>query len=93
MMLGCEADVGQQRQLVLHQLALGRHQQHRHLEAFALGIEDLEVELDVVHVERHVLLGLPADDLARLGFLHPVHGDLLDDHVAAADGGHDLSWP
>jgi hypothetical protein len=85
-----EPDVRQQRQLVVHQLALGRHQKDGHLQPVALGVEDLEVELDVVHVERHVLLGLPADHLARLGFLHPVHCDLLDDHVAAADGGHDL---
>jgi hypothetical protein len=27
---------------------------------------------------------------SRASDLHPVHGDLLDDHVAAADGGHDL---
>src|SRR4026208_1847068 len=27
---------------------------------------------------------------AGLGLLHPVHGDLLDDHVTAADGGDDL---
>jgi len=52
-----------------------------------IGIEDLEVELHVVHVEGTCLLGLPADDLAGLGLPHPVHGDLLDDHVPAADGG------
>ena len=75
---------------MLHQLALGGDQEHGHLEALALGIQDLEVELDVVHVERHVLLGLPADHLAGFGLLHPIHVDLLDDHVAAADGGHDL---
>ena len=87
---GLEADVGQQRQLVLHQLALGGHQEHGHLEPFRLGIQDLEIELHVVHVERHVLLGLPADHLAGLGLFHPVHGDLLDDHVPAADGADDL---
>ena len=52
----------------------------------AVGIQDLEVELHVLHVERHVLLGLPADHLAGLRLLHAVHRDLLDDHVAAADG-------
>ena len=78
------------RLLVLDQLPLGGHQEHRHLEAFAVGIEDLEVELDVVHVEGDVLLGLPADDLAGLAFLHPVHRDLLDDHVTAAHGRDDL---
>ena len=43
--------------------------------AFGVGVEDLEVELHVVHVERHVLLGLPADPLAGLGFL----GDRVDE--------------
>ena len=77
-------------ELVLDQLALGRDQQHRHLETFAGRIQDLEIELDVVHVEGDVLLGLPSDDLARLRFLHAVHRDLLDDHVAAAHGGDEL---
>jgi hypothetical protein len=75
---------------VLHQLALGGDEEHGHLEALTLGIQDLEVELHVVHVERHVLLRLPADHLARLHLLHPVHRDLLDDHDPPADGGHDL---
>ena len=75
---------------MLDQLALGGHEEHGHLEPFGLGVEDLEIELHVVHVERNVLLGLPADDLAGLGLLHPVHRDLLDDHVAPADGGDDL---
>ena len=87
---GLEPDVGQERHLVVHQLALGGHQEDGHLQAVALGIEDLEVELHVVHVEGHVLLGLPADDLAGLGLLHPVHADALDDDVAAPHGGHDL---
>ncbi len=87
---GREADIGEQGDLVLDQLALGGHEEHGHLQAFAFGIEDLEIELHVVHVERHVLLGFPADDFAGLGFLHPIHRDLLDDHVAAADGGDDL---
>src|SRR5436190_1274844 len=51
-------------------------------------LEDLEVELDVRHVERHVLLGLPPDHLPGVPFLHPVHLDLLDDHVPAADRRH-----
>jgi hypothetical protein len=87
---GLESDLGEQRDLVIHQLPLGGDQQHGHLEALALGIEDLEIELDVVHVERHVLLRFPADHLARLGLLHPIHADLLDDHVTTAHGGHDL---
>src|SRR5256885_5788465 len=39
---------------------------------------------------RSVLLGLPTDDLARLRLFHPVHRDLLDDHVATADRGDDV---
>jgi hypothetical protein len=87
---GLETDVGQQGHLVLDQLALGRHQVHGHLEPLTLGVQDLEVQLHVVHVEWNVLLGLPADHLAGVGFLHPIHRDLLDDHVAAADGGYDV---
>ena len=66
MMFDVQTHVGQQRHLVIHQLALGRDEEHGHLESLALGIQDLEIELDVVHVERHVLLGFPADDLAGL---------------------------
>ena len=87
---GVEADLGQQRELRFHQLALGRDQQHLHLQAVAVGIEDLEVELDVLRIERHVLVRFPADHLARLGLLHPIHLDLLDDHVAPAHGDHDF---
>jgi hypothetical protein len=86
-----ETHVSEQRDLVIHQLALGRDQEHRHLEPLAIRVQDLEVELDVVHVERDVLLRLPADDFACLGLLHAVHRDLLHDHIAAADGGHHRS--
>ena len=54
-------------QLDLDQLTLGRDQQHRHLQTLAGRIQDLEIQLDVVHVEGDVLLGLPPDDLAGLG--------------------------
>ena len=37
-----------------------------------------------------MLLRLPAHQLTRLGFLHALDLNLLDDHVAAADGGHDF---
>ena len=59
------------------------------MKAFGVRIEDLEVELHVGHIERHVLLGFPPNDLAGIGFFHPVHLDLLDDHIAAADRGDD----
>src|SRR2546429_2610580 len=41
------------------------------------------------HVERDVLLGLPPDHLPGVTLLHPVHLDLLDDHVPAPDGRQD----
>ncbi len=74
----------QQAVAVLHQLPLGRHQEHVHLQPLGVGIEDLEVQLHVGHVKRHVLLGFPADHLAGVAFFHAVHLNLLDDHVAAA---------
>src|SRR3954468_8486205 len=37
-----------------------------------------------------MLLGFPAHQLARLLFLDPLDLSFLDDHIAAADGGHDL---
>ena len=87
---GLEAGVGEHAQLGLDQLALGGDEQHAHLHAVAIGIEDLEVQLHRLHVERHVLLRFPAHQLARLLLLHALDLDLLDDHVAAADGGDDL---
>ena len=88
---GIEADLTQQCQLRFDQLALGRHQQHLHLQAIGIGIEDLEVEFDTFRIEGDVLVGLPADHLAGLRLLHSVHGDLLDDDVAAADGNHHVA--
>ena len=56
-----------------------------HLEALLEGIQDLEVQLHALDVERNVLLRFPTYDLTSVRFLHPVHFDLLDDHVVAAD--------
>ena len=75
----------QQGRASLDQLPLGRHQEDAHLQPLGLGVEDLEVQLDVRHVERHVLLRLPADDLPGVRLLHPVHLDLFHDHVPAPD--------
>ena len=36
-----------------------------------------------------MLLRFPANELARLCFLHTVDLNFLDDHIASADGGHD----
>ena len=87
---GLEARIGEHAQLRFDQLALRRDEQHVHLDAVVVGIEDLEVQLHRLHVERHVLLRFPAHQLARLLLLHALDLDLLDDHVAAADGGHDV---
>ena len=86
---GLETGVGENARLRLDQLALGGDEEHAHLEAVGVGIEDLEVQLHRLHVERHVLLGFPAHQLARLLLFHALDLDFLDDHVAAADGGHD----
>ena len=67
---GVEAGVGEDAHLRLDQLALGGDEQHAHLHAVGIGIEDLEVQLHRLHVERHVLLRFPAHQLARLLLLH-----------------------
>ena len=51
--------VGEQPQLGFDQLALGGDEQHAHLEPFRIRVEDLEIQLDRLHVERHVLLSFP----------------------------------
>src|SRR5213079_2352952 len=58
---GLKAGLSEEGRPALHQLPLGGDEQHVHLQPFGVGIEDLEVELDVGHVERNVLLRLPAD--------------------------------
>ena len=70
---------------VSNEFELRRHEQDVHLQAVAFRVEDLEVEADAVHVERDVLLGLPADDLLGLGHAHAIHLDPFDDDVAAGD--------
>src|SRR5580698_5303853 len=55
-----------------------------------VGVENLKVQLDRFHVERDVLLGFPAHQLARLRFLDALDLNLLDDDVAATDGGGDV---
>jgi hypothetical protein len=82
-----DARVPQEADLVVDQLALGRHQQDLHLQTVLVGIQDLEVQLDALDVERHMLLGLPPNHLTGIGLLHPIHLDLLDDHVVPADAG------
>ena len=81
----------EQRDLVLDQLTLGCDEKNSHLQALSLGIRDLEVELHVIHVEWNVLLRFPTDDFPGVGFLHPIHLDRLDDHVASPDADHDVA--
>ena len=86
---GIESGFAEQADAALDELALGSYEQDVHLEAFGVGIEDLEIELHVRHVERHVLLGFPPDDFAGIPFFHPVHLNLLDDDVTAPHGRND----
>jgi len=85
----CDVGVGEETQLAFDQIALGRDEQHAHLETIGVRIENLKVELDRLHVEGDVLLRFPANELTRLCFLHTIDLNFLDDHVASADGGHD----
>ena len=49
------------------------------------GVEDLVVEVDVLDVERDVLLGLPVDRLGELRLGHHRQADLLDDDRVARE--------
>ena len=72
---------------------LRRDEQHFHAALRVLpgpGIENLVIEVDVLDVERDVLLGLPVDRLGELGFGHRRQGDLLDDHGIAGQRGDDV---
>jgi hypothetical protein len=87
---GVEPRVGEEAHLRLDEVALGRDEQDAHLHAVAIRIEDLEVQLDRLHVEGDVLLRLPSHEFACLLLLHALDLDLLDDDVASADGGDDV---
>ena len=75
---------------VLADLLLGGYQKDGHLQSLAVRVRDLEVELDVVHLERNMLLGFPGDDLSSLGLIHSVHPDELDDDIATAHARDDI---
>jgi hypothetical protein len=67
-------------------LLLGRHQEDVHRVAAAAGVapvHDLIVEVDVLDVERDVLLGFPVDRLGELRVGHHRQRDLLDDDGVA----------
>ena len=88
-LLGLQTRVGEQRDLALHQLPFRRDEQHVHLQAVAVGIEHLEVELHSLDVEGDVLLRFPAHDFRRIRLLHAIDLNLLHNHVAATHGDND----
>jgi hypothetical protein len=70
-------------------LALLDRDQHD-LELRPILPEDLEVDVDVVDVERDVLLGLPANRLAQLALRHLRQVDALGDHGPPGNADHRL---
>ena len=72
---------------------LRRDEQHVHAAArigTGAGIENLVVEVDVLDVERDVLLRFPVDRLVQLRLGHHRQRDLLDDHRVAGERGADV---
>jgi hypothetical protein len=61
---------------------LYRHEQHIH-SVTGTGFEHNVVEIDVINIERNVLLGLPLNRLGKFGVRHRRELDLLDDHRVA----------
>ena len=53
-------------------------------------VENLIIEVDVLDVERDVLLGLPVDRLGQLGVGHDRQADFLDDDGVARERGRDV---
>jgi hypothetical protein len=87
---GLEPRIAEHANFRIDQLALRGDEQHVHLQPVPIGVEDLEIELHRFHVEWDVLLRLPPHELTRLRFFHALDLNLLDDHVATADGGNDV---
>ena len=56
----------------------------------SVRIQNLEVEFDRFHIERHVLFGFPPHQLTCLRLFDAFDRDLFDDHIATADGRHEL---
>ena len=72
---------------------LRRDQQHVHRAlrvGAGAGVENLVVEVDVLDVERDVLLRFPVDRLGELGLGHHRQADLLDDDRVARERGRDF---
>ena len=66
--------------VVVDQVLLRGDEQDLHLALVVAAAEDLEVEVHLVHVERDVLLRLPADLLVELLAAHRGQAHLLHDH-------------
>jgi len=79
--------------VVVDQVLLGRDEEHVHLPLLRIRRQDLEVEVDLVHVERDVLLGLPLDLPLELLATHLREVDPLDDDRMTGHGGGDVLAP
>ena len=74
-------------------LFLRRHEEDVHRALAAGGVpfvENLVVEVDVLDIERDVLLRLPVDRLGELRLRHHRQRDLLDDDGVARERGGDI---
>src|SRR5688572_10921984 len=85
-----DTGVREQAHAVLDQLALGGDQQNLHLRPFAFRIQNLEVEVHVLHVEWHVLLGLPTNHFTSIVLAHAIHRNRFDNDVVTANRGDDI---
>jgi hypothetical protein len=87
---GGEARLGAHRRVVVDHVLLGRDEEDVHLpRGVAARRQDLRVYVDVLDVERDVLLRLPLDGVVELLLRHARERDLLDDDGVAADAdGH-----
>jgi hypothetical protein len=81
--------IPQEFDVLLDHFLAGGDQENLHLIGADIVVDDLEVERDVVDVERDVLLRLPQNGFPSVRLRHLVHQDLLDDDRASADGTHD----
>ena len=69
---------------------VGGDEEHIHLPLGVARLEDLEVQIDFVHIEGDVLLRLPANLFVELFPRHLGQRDLLHDHRVATHGRGDV---
>src|SRR5207247_9634377 len=73
--------------VVVDLVLLGGDQENVHVPLPPAGsLQDLIGEIDVLHVERDVLLRLPGDDLGQLLLGRRRDGDFLDDDAVPGEG-------